>query len=173
MTVTYNAVARKQKVRSLALNFLASLLVEMDIVAKTSQGDATEIPKDHERCAEVQDDTMLRCTCRRVHESKHEYTKKGTISLRKLESLLKTLTPIEWKQLTGLDDKAFETGRDNFERCRNVCEKYFDAGPEQKNIVERIDKHELFCQTDLRHHYCEESCHKCNCFRCGFFEKGK
>jgi hypothetical protein len=40
-------------------------------------------------------------------------------------------------------------------------------------MVDRIDEHELFCQTDLMIHYRPVGDHCRNCLTCGFFSESK
>jgi hypothetical protein len=171
--VILNKVARKLKVKTLAIHFLKAIGIKLDIAAARAKR-GTNLPEDDACCQQVtQDGTLLRCTCRCGHTGKHEYTKKGSISIRKAEELFKTLTPDEWCRLTGLDDKALELGKENSEKCRGLAGKYFDAGHERDAILERINQHETFCRTDLRKHYREvSSTHRCNCLKCGFFDTG-
>jgi hypothetical protein len=170
--VTLNAVARKKKCKNLAIQFIVSQGIEMDTAAAQAESKS-DVPADKDHCGHVEEGTLRRCTGQCGHRDKHRFVTNGTISVRKAEELFKILTADEWKSLAGQDDKALELGKENFEKCRDITKKYFDAGEDQKKILKRIDDHEVFCQTDLRCHFKNVSCHSGNCLTCGFFEKGK
>jgi hypothetical protein len=128
------------------------------------------VPESDKRCQKLEESTCRRCMCPRGHTENHKFTPKGSICLTTAMELINSLTFNEIKRLTGLDDVKVSKGRENFEQMRKLAKIYCPADTYQL-MVDRIDEHELFCQTDLMIHYRRVGDHCCNCLTCGFFSE--
>jgi hypothetical protein len=77
------------------------------------------------------------------------------------------------KKLSGLDDTKVLKGRNNFGRLRRLTEELVPSIEKRRELKERIDKHELFYQSDFAYHLQKDGDHACCCLTCGFFDESK
>jgi hypothetical protein len=167
-----DAVERCKKLENLAAEFIVSISAEMDAMVLADTQMISALPKSEERCQRLERGTLRRCMQKRGHCDKCKFTPKGSISIRTAMKLVSGLTSGEMKRLSGLDDTKVIKGRDNFIRLRKLAQNYCVPG-EDKEMIERIDKTETFCQTDLIPHFERVSECSCCCLTCGFFDKGQ
>jgi hypothetical protein len=169
-------VARMKKLKRLAAEFVCALSAELDSI-NLSEGEpvgvAPNMPDSEKRCQRLEDATFRRCMCPRGHTTNHKFTPKGSICMTTAMELIDSLTFTEVKRLTGLDDVKVSKGRENFEQMRQLAKIYCPAAEQYQLMEERIDQHELFCQTDLMPHYRSVGGHHCNCLTCGFLSESK
>ena len=103
---------------------------------------------------------------------KHKFTPPGSTSFTTAMELVGTLTGEDLKALSGLDDIKVAKGAQSFKRKRDITDLCF-SGASKDQMKQRIDDHELFCQTGFVPHLQEVSENSCNCLTCRFCNESK
>jgi hypothetical protein len=187
--VELDNVTRNKTCATLAAEFIVKLGEQMEAVVMAEDGTTTPLPESSDRCQCLEKGTGRRCMKARGHDKRldhgsgeedeidpkqyhHKYTPKGSISLTTAMELVGTLTGEDLKALCGLDDIKVAKGMENFERMREITDLYF-SGAGKDQMKQRIDDHELFCQTNFVPHLQEVSQNNCNCLTCGFCNESK
>ena len=187
--VELDNVTRNKTCAILAAEFIVKLGEELDEMVVAEDGTFQPLPESAERCQCLETGTGRRCMKMCGHDKRpengsgeedetdpkhyrHKYTPPGSISFTTAMELVDTLTGEDLKALSGLDDIKVAKGMENFKRQREIADLYF-SGAGKDQMKQRIDDHELFCQTDFVPHLQEVSENKCNCLTCGFCNEGK
>ena len=96
---------------------------------------------------------------------------KGSVSFTTVKDFVESLTSADMVALSRLDDVRVEKGRDNFIALKNLAKEYSQTRQEAEAMIDRIDKTEIFHQTDYMPHLQRHGTHHCNCLTCGFNNK--
>jgi hypothetical protein len=187
--VELDNVTRNKTCAILAAEFIVKLGEELDAMVVAEDGTFQPLPESAERCQCLEKGTGRRCMKLCGHDKrpengsgeeeetdpkhyKHKFTPPGSISFTTAMELVGTLTGEDIKALSGLDDIKVAKGMENFKRKREITDLYF-SGAGKDQMKQRIDDHELFCQTDFVPHLQEVSENNCNCLTCGFCNESK
>jgi hypothetical protein len=177
-------VTRNKTCAKLAADFIVKLGKELDAMVVAEDGTFQPLPESAERCQCLEKGTGGRCMKVRGHDKrpengsgeedetdptrhKHKFTPPGSMSLTTAMETVGTLTGEDLKALCGLDDIKVAKGMENFKREREIADLHF-SGAGKDQMKQRIDDHELFCQTDFVPHLRAVSENSCNCLTCGF-----
>ena len=76
---------------------------------------------------------------------------------------MQSLTPGQIKSLSGLDDTKEIKGRRSFQELRILAEKYCQKTEDLKRLFDKIDKKNIFYQTNFATHLQENSDDPCAC----------
>ena len=156
-------VDRIQSLRTLATKFVMGLNSEVESFGT--------VPLSEERCTHINKDTFCRCKRNRDHVGKCKFTVKGSVSYTTAKDLVESLTSADMVALSGLDDTKVEKGRDNFIALRNLAKEFSQTTQEAEAMIDRIDKTEMFYQTDYMSRLQRHGTHLCNYLTCGFNNK--
>jgi hypothetical protein len=100
-----------------------------------------------------------------------KFTPQGSCCINSAQALVSAMTIGNIKHLSGLDDTKVIKGMENFQTLRLAGKEY--SGAKIDKIMKNIDKVELYYKTDFVPHLKQVADHGCNCFTCGFYDKGK
>ena len=166
--VQLGKVDRLLTLRTLTEKFLKGLLSEIEYRHKHAIEEGDDV--DRNRCTHVEKKSFCRCLQAKGHAGVHKYTEKTSISATTFKDLVGALTGGDAKRLSGLDDVKVEKGRENFIALKRLVEKVFNEQDKVMVFHKRIDKVELFYQTDFQKHLSRNGTHMCNCLTCGFVD---